>query len=144
MATPDHTADGDEITPAPRTLGPIFGEQLRPGDCCGQAQGETCCGLVAESRVGPCGVVVGDPSRDQVAGMGKVAERRLVQEVVPHPVVEALDKAVLHQLAGLNVVPFDLLLGASLQDRVRGQFGAIFREDHSRLTVRSQPTWTGS
>lgn len=29
--------------------------------------------------MGPFGVVVVDPSRDQIAGMGKVAEQRLVQ-----------------------------------------------------------------
>ena len=42
------------------------------GDCGGQMQGETCGGLVAEGRVGPRGVVVGDPGGDRVAGMGEV------------------------------------------------------------------------
>lgn len=37
----------------------------KSGDCGGQVQGEACGGLVAEGRVGPRGVVVGDPGRDQ-------------------------------------------------------------------------------
>jgi hypothetical protein len=43
------------------------------GDYGGQVQGETCGGLVAEGRVGPCGVVVCDPIGDQITGMGQVA-----------------------------------------------------------------------
>lgn len=42
----------------------------------------------------PFGVVVGDPGRNQIAGMGEVAEQRLVQELVPHPAIEALNEAV--------------------------------------------------
>ena len=103
------------------------------GDCGGQVQGEACRGLVAEGRVGPFGVVVRDPGRDQIAGMGEVAEQRLVQELVPHPAVEAFDKAVLHRLARRDVVPFDLVLGAPLQDRVRGQFGPVDRGVFRRL-----------
>ena len=57
------------------------------GDCGGQVQGETCGCLVAEGRMGPCGVVVGDPGVDQSTGMGQVAEHCLVQELVPHPEV---------------------------------------------------------
>ena len=69
--------------------------------------------------MGPCGVVVGDPGRNQVAGMGEVAEQRLVQELVPHPAVEAFHETILHRLAWRDVVPLDLVLGAPLQDRVR-------------------------
>ena len=75
--------------------------------------------------MGPFGVVVVDPSRDQIAGMGEVAEQRLIQELVPHPTVEAFDETVLHGLAGRDLVPFDPLLGAPLQDCVRGQFGPV-------------------
>ena len=70
--------------------------------------------------MGPRGVVVIDPGRDQIAGMGEVAEQRLVQELVPHPAIEAFHETVLHRLSGRDVVPFDLVLGAPLQDRVRG------------------------
>ena len=49
------------------------------GDCGGQVQGETCGGLVAEGRMGPRGVVVGDPVGDQITGMGQAAEQSLVE-----------------------------------------------------------------
>ena len=61
------------------------------GDCGGQVQGEACGGLIAEGRVGPRGVVVGDPVGNELAGMGKVAEQRLIQEFVPHPAVDGED-----------------------------------------------------
>jgi len=51
------------------------------------------------------------PGRDQIAGMGEVAKQRLVQELVPHPTIEAFDKAVLHWLAGRDVVPFERVSG---------------------------------
>lgn len=83
-------------------------------------QGEACRGLVAEGRVGPRGVVIGDLGCEQIAGMGEVAKQCLVQKLVSHPAVEAFDETVLHQLARRDVVPFDLVLGAPLQNRVRG------------------------
>ena len=71
-----------------------------------------------------------DQGRHQLAGMGEVAEQGLVQKLVPHPAVEALDKSILRGLSGRDVVPFGLLLGAPLQDRVRGQFRPIVGNDH--------------
>lgn len=61
------------------------------GDCGGQVQGKACGGLLAKGRVGPRGVVVGHPSRDQITGMGEVAEQRLLQTLIPHRAVEAFD-----------------------------------------------------
>src|SRR5690606_326417 len=52
------------------------------GDCGCQMQGKTCWGLVSEGRVRPFGVVVGDPSGDQIARVGDVAKQRLIQELV--------------------------------------------------------------
>lgn len=49
------------------------------GDCVGEVQGEACGGLVAEGRVRPLSVIVGDPGNDQIAGAGQVLEQRLVQ-----------------------------------------------------------------
>ncbi len=43
-------------------------------------QGEASRALVAEGRVGPFGIVVSDPSGDQIAGTGQIAEQRFVQE----------------------------------------------------------------
>ena len=56
-------------------------------------------------------VVVGGPFPDRGAGMGHVAEHGLVQKLVAHAAVETLDKAVLHWLAGSDVVPLDVALG---------------------------------
>ena len=70
-----------------------------------------------------------------ITGLCQVAEQRLVQELVPHPAVEAFDETVLHRLARRDVVPFDLVLGAPLQDRVRGQFGPVVRHDHAGLAA---------
>jgi hypothetical protein len=49
------------------------------GDCVGQVQREAYRGLVAEGRVRAFGVVVSDPSGDQIAGMGQIAEQRFVK-----------------------------------------------------------------
>ena len=65
--------------------------------------------MVAKRRVRPCGVVVGDPRADELAGVIEVEEQALVEELVAHPTVEALDEAVLRRLAGRDVVPFDLI-----------------------------------
>ncbi len=62
--------------------------------------------------------------------MGQVAEQGLVQKLVAQPAVEAFHKAVLHRLSGGDVVPFDLLLRAPLQDRVRGQLRPVVADDH--------------
>ena len=43
--------------------------------------------------------------------------------------------AVLHRLAGSNVVPLQLMLLAAVQDRVRGELSAIVRDDHLRLAA---------
>ncbi len=58
--------------------------------------------------MGPRGVVVCDPGRNQIANAGQIAEQRLVQNLVPHPAVEAFDKAVLHWFARRDVVPLTL------------------------------------
>ncbi len=100
------------------------------GDCGCQVQGETCWGLISEGRVRPFGVVVFDPCGDQIASMGDVAKQRLIEKFVPHPAVEAFYEAVLHWLSRRYVMPFDIMLGAPSQDRVRGQFSAIVRDDH--------------
>ena len=87
--------------------------------------------------MGPSGVGVGHPSRDQITGMGEVAERRFVQELVPHPAIEAFDEGVLHRLSWRDIVPLDLVVGAPLQDRVRGQFRPIVTDDPSNSRRRA-------
>lgn len=108
-------------------------------DCVGQVARIPGGGLIAQCRVGALGVVVGDPNGDQFAGMGQVATQRLVQELVPHPAVEAFDKAVLHVLSVRDVVSFDLVFGAPLQDRVRRQFRPVVTDDHPGLAAPFEP-----
>ena len=49
---------------------------------------------LAERRVGALGVVVFDTFGDHGTSMGEVVEQGLVQELVAHPSVEALDEGV--------------------------------------------------
>ena len=95
------------------------------GDCGGEVQREPGGGLIAQCRMRALRVVVGSPGFDQISGMGDVVEQRLVQKLVPHSAVGTFDEAVLHGLARCDVVPLNLVLCAPLQDRVRGQFGAV-------------------
>ena len=83
----------------------------------------------------PCRVVVGDPCADELAGVIEIDEQGLVEELVAHPAVEALDEAVLHRLAGRDVVPIDLVIDCPAKDRVRGELGAIVTDDHSWLAA---------
>jgi len=66
-----------------------------------------------------CPVMNYDPS------MGEISEHGFVEQLVPHPPIEAFDKAILHGLSGCNVVPIDLVIRTPAQHRVTGQFGAI-------------------
>ena len=103
------------------------------GCCGGQVQGEACGGLVAKRGMRSRGVVIGDPCRHQFAGIVEVAEQGFVQKLVPHPAIEAFYEAVLHWLAGRDVVPFNLGLGAPLQNGVQGQLCPIIADDHPGL-----------
>ena len=67
--------------------------------------------------------------------MNWAAEHRFVQELVAHSAVEAFHKPILHWLAGRDVVPFDLMRGAPVEDRIRGQFCSIVGHDHARLSA---------
>ena len=60
--------------------------------------------LVFEQEVRPRGVVVGDPSNDELI---EIDEQALVEKLVPHPAVEGPDVAVLHRFAGRDVAPID-------------------------------------
>ena len=83
----------------------------------------------------PRGVVVGDPGSDDLASLIEIEKQALVEKLVAHATVEGFDVAVLHRLAGRDVVPFDLMLFAPAQDRVRGELGAVVGDDHPRLAA---------
>lgn len=56
---------------------------------CGESRRERPRGQVAEGGMRAVIVVVDDPTRDYRSGVVEVAEQGLVEEFVPHPVVEA-------------------------------------------------------
>lgn len=78
------------------------------------------------------GVVVA-PGPDQMAGMAQVGKQVLVEALFPQTAVEALHEAVLHRLAGREVVPLDLTFLLPFEDRVRGELGPIVVEHHERI-----------
>ena len=49
--------------------------------------------------------------------------------------LKGLHEAVLHGLAGRDVVPFDLPILLPCQDGIRGQLGAIVRHDHAGVAA---------
>ena len=80
-------------------------------------------------------VVVGYPVRNDGSGVNWAGEHRFVQELVAHSAVEAFHEAILHWLAGRDVVPFDLMRSAPVEDRIRGQFCPIVTNDHPWLSA---------
>jgi len=71
------------------------------------------------------GVVVDPPFLDDLTSLVEVCKQVLVEAFVAQPAVEAFDKAVLHRLAGRDVVPLDSKLLLPGQDRIRGELGAV-------------------
>jgi hypothetical protein len=72
--------------------------------------------IAASGRLGL--VVVLYPGSDHDAGMIKAQEQGLVEQLVPHATVEALDVAILHWFARGNVVPLHADLPAPGEDGV--------------------------
>ena len=105
--------------------------------------GHCCCSPAANAagvayRRVECGrsrVVVIHPGGDLGAGVIQADEQRLVEKLVAHAAVEALDVAVLHRLARCDVVPLHADLSAPCQHRVAGEFGAIITDDHAGLAA---------
>lgn len=58
--------------------------------------------------MGPLGVVGIGPAGHGFAGMVDAEEQGLVQQLVAHPTVEGFAIAILHGLAGGDIVPFRL------------------------------------
>ncbi len=54
----------------------------------------------------PRRVVVGNPGSDDLPSLIEVEEQALVEKLVAHAAVEGFNVAVLHRLAGCDVVPF--------------------------------------
>ena len=86
--------------------------------------------LIAEGRVRPPGVVVGDPCADQMPGMGEIPEQVFVQAFIPEPPIEGLAECVLRWLAGSDVVPVESPVLNPLEHSVRGELRSIVRNNH--------------
>ena len=63
-------------------------------------------------------VEVSPPCVDDVSGVAQAVEQVLVQAFVSEPTDEAFAEAILHRLAGRDVVPADAAILASFQDGV--------------------------
>src|SRR6266702_8868530 len=81
---------------------------------------------VTERGMRPRRVVVSDPSSDDLASLIEIEEQALVEKFVAHAAVEGFDVAILHRLAGRDVVPFHVMLFAPAQDSIRGELGTEF------------------
>ena len=79
-------------------------------------------------------VVVVSAFFDDGSGMVVAAEDMLVETFVSQPSVEALHKAVLHGLAGRDVVPFNVAVFLPGQHGVGSQFGSVVTDDHTGVT----------
>ena len=84
----------------------------------------------------PAGVLVGSPLFNDATRGGEPSEEVLVEALVAEAAVQALDEAVLRRLSRRNVVPFDAPIFLPLQDRARGQLGAVVGDDHQRSAAR--------
>ena len=80
-------------------------------------------------------VVVAPPCFDRFSCMSEAAEEMLIEAFVSQPAVEAFDEPVLHGLARLNVMPFDLALLLLLKNGVRCQLRAVVADDHARVAA---------
>jgi hypothetical protein len=75
-----------------------------------------CRGDVAQRRMRALIIAVADRGSHLCAGVVDVEEQRLIEKLVAHAAVEALDEAVLHPLAGRDDVPVDVVGPALLLD----------------------------
>lgn len=64
-------------------------------------------------------------------------EQHLVEELVAHATIKALDEPVLRQLAGRDVMPLDPHIARPCEHGVRRQLGPVVADDHLRRTARS-------
>src|SRR3546814_4154550 len=98
------------------------------------SKGRRC--LISKGRVRPRLVVIFGPGRDHCAGMIEVEEQRLIQKLIAHPAIKALDIAVLHRLARRDIMPLDPDLAAPYEHRDRRQLGPVAAHEHPRSTSR--------
>src|SRR3546814_19782817 len=64
-------------------------------------------------------------------------EQRLIEQLVAHATIEALDEPVLRWSAGCDIMPLDSDIAAPGQHRVRRQLRAVIDDDHLRRDRKS-------
>jgi hypothetical protein len=96
-------------------------------ELCGLGRGR----FILQRRVRPSGVVAQHPLGDRLPGLVQREEQGLVQQLVPHLAIEALDIAVLHGLPQHDVVPHDALFLYLGEDGMRVQLGSVVVDDHA-------------
>jgi hypothetical protein len=77
------------------------------------------------------GVLVVGPGGDFLTVMGNPGEQCLVEQLIAHRPMEALDESVLGGLAWRRLVPLNPGFAAPFEHRVRGQFGAVLADDQA-------------
>jgi len=82
--------------------------------------------------VRPLGIVIVDPGGEDRASLADREEQCLVEQLVAHAAIEALDEPVLRRLAGGDVMPLDPSIAGPGKHRIRGKLGAIVADDHLR------------
>src|SRR5712675_2440895 len=107
----------------------------QPIACCGEVSGISRRGEIAQRRVWTLLVVIVSPVCDLDPGMIEAEEQALIEKLVPHPAIEALTEAVLHGFARRDEVPGNAILLRPGEHGVRGEFGAIVRDDQPRLAT---------
>ena len=83
--------------------------------------------------VHPISSVVVAQEGQRAAGIREVVEDLLIQAFVAQPAVEGLDVALLLRLAGVNLMPLDLVVVRPFQDGFADELGSVA---HSEYGVR--------
>src|SRR5690606_4027738 len=105
------------------------------GADCGDPGGKLGRGGIAEGGVRSLAVVIADPFANRAAGMAEAEEQRLIEQLIPHPAVEALDECILHRLSRRNIVPVDLVLRRPGEDGVRRELRPVVGNNHAGLAA---------
>ncbi len=83
----------------------------------------------ADSGVGPRSIVARSLIAQVRSELAYSREQRFIEKLIAQATVEALDKSVLHGLAGRYILPLDLCCVRSDEDGIRGDMTAV----HSRI-----------
>src|SRR3954454_11808930 len=84
----------------------------------------------AQARVRPLQVVVEPPSLDHTARFGKAREPARVEALLAKAAVEALDRAVLHRLSGIDEEPLHTVLVGPAVEITAAQLGSVVHDQH--------------